>query len=208
MLLTFKTTMDQQKMTALQPELAKIQAKYPNSNTNQYEKQRMAEEQMKLYKKYKIKPLNQILAMILQFFIFVAVWGALSGSSILTSGDIYGMHLSASIGSFITKFDFSSAWWTSLILFILMSGTQIVSTKLPQWMQKKNTKNVEKLGKNPAQDAQTKQMKYMTNFMMIMIIVMGFSLPSGMGLYWLFGAIISMIQTVITQSILKRKKMK
>ena len=75
-------------------------------------------------------------------------------------------------------------------------------------MQKKNTKNVEKLGKNPAQDAQTKQMKYMTNFMMIMIIVMGFSLPSGMGLYWLFGAIISMIQTVITQSILKRKKMK
>lgn len=208
MLLTFKTTMNQQKMTALQPELAKIQAKYPNSNTNQYEKQRMAEEQMKLYKKYKIKPLNQILAMILQFFIFVAVWGALSGSSILTSGDIYGMHLSASIGSFITKFDFSSAWWTSLILFILMSGTQIVSTKLPQWMQKKNTKNVEKLGKNPAQDAQTKQMKYMTNFMMIMIIVMGFSLPSGMGLYWLFGAIISMIQTVITQSILKRKKMK
>lgn len=208
MLMTFKTTMDQQKMTALGPKIAELQEKYPNANTNQYEKQRLAQAQMNLYKKNKINPLTQIIAMILQFFIFVAVWGALSGASILTSGDIYGMHLSASIGSFITKFDFSSAWWTSLILFLLMSGTQIVATKLPQWIQKKNTKNVAKLGKNPAQDAQGKQMKYMTTFMMIMIIVMGFSLPSGMGLYWLFGAIISMIQTLITQNILKRKQKK
>lgn len=208
MAMTFKSTMDQQKMMALQPELAKIQQKYPNSNTNQYEKQMAAQAQMALYKKYKINPLSQILTMILQFFIFVAVWGALSGSAILTSGDIYGMHLSASISSFILKFDFSSAWWTSLVLFILMTGAQIVATKLPQWMQKKNTKNVTKLTKNPAQDAQSKQMKYMTTFMMIMVIVMGFSLPSGMGLYWLFGAIISIIQTVITQNVLKRKKEK
>ena len=33
-LATFKSTMSQQKISALQPELAKIQAKYPNSNTN------------------------------------------------------------------------------------------------------------------------------------------------------------------------------
>ena len=51
---TFKSTASQQKIQSLQPELAKIQAKYPNSNTNQAEKQRLAEEQMKLYKKQKI----------------------------------------------------------------------------------------------------------------------------------------------------------
>ena len=34
---TFPSTIQQQKMTALQPELAKIQAKYPNSNTSQSE---------------------------------------------------------------------------------------------------------------------------------------------------------------------------
>ena len=38
---TFKATLGTQKMTLLQPELAKIQAKYPNSKTNQYEKQRL-----------------------------------------------------------------------------------------------------------------------------------------------------------------------
>ena len=41
MLISFKSTMDTQKMQALQPELAKIQAKYPNSNTNQAEKARL-----------------------------------------------------------------------------------------------------------------------------------------------------------------------
>jgi hypothetical protein len=76
LLTTIKSTMGQQKMQALQPELAKIQAKYPNSNTNQAEKQRLAQEQMALYKKNKINPLGQILVLIVQFPVFIAVWGA------------------------------------------------------------------------------------------------------------------------------------
>ena len=40
-------------MQKLQPQIAKLQEKYPNSNTNQYEKQRLAQEQMALYKKNK-----------------------------------------------------------------------------------------------------------------------------------------------------------
>lgn len=206
MLITFKSTLDQQRMTALQPELAKIQQKYPNSDTNQYEKQQLAQAQMALYKKNKINPFSQLLMLLVQFPIFIAVWGALSGSAILTSGSIFGMSLSSSIGSVLMKFNFSGAWWTALILFLLMSATQIVASKLPQWMQKKKMKNVSKMGKNPAADKTNKQMKWMSNIMIIMIVVMGFSLPSGMGFYWLFGALLSMAQTLITQAVMKRKK--
>ncbi len=205
-LFTFKSTMDQQKMTALQPELAKLQEKYPNSNTNQYEKQLLAQAQMALYKKHKINPMSQILTLIVQFPIFIAVWGALSGSSILTSGDIFGMSLGKSISSAITTWSFDGAWWTALVLFILMSASQIISSQLSRWMQAKETKKVSKMGKNPAAAAQNKQMKMMSWFMTAMIVVMGFSLPSGMGIYWLIGALISMAQTIITQTIMKRKK--
>jgi hypothetical protein len=38
LLLTFKQTQSNAKMTELQPEIQKIQAKYPNANTNQAEK--------------------------------------------------------------------------------------------------------------------------------------------------------------------------
>ena len=98
------------------------------------------------------------------------------------------------------------AWWTAAVLFLLMTAAQIVSTKLPQWMQKKATKKVAKMGKNPAQDQSNKTMKYMSTFMIIMIVFMGFTLPSGMGLYWLVGALLSIVQTVVTQAIMKKKK--
>jgi membrane protein insertase Oxa1/YidC/SpoIIIJ len=39
----------------------------------------------------------------------------------------------------------------------------------------------------------------MSNMMLIMIIFMGFSLPSAMGIYWFFGALISVGQTLITR---------
>ena len=203
---TFKSTMGQQKMTALQPELTKIQNKYPNANTNQYDKQRMAQEQMALYKKHGINPMSSILTIIIQFPIFIGVWGALSGCAVLSKGSVLGVYLSESISSVITTWSFNGAWWAALVLFLLMSGVQIVASKLPQWLQKKKVSKVAKLGANPTADQQQKSMKFMQIFMMGMIIVMGFTLPSGMGIYWLVGGLVSMLQTIITQSIMNKKK--
>jgi YidC/Oxa1 family membrane protein insertase len=206
MALTFKSTLGTQKMSMLQPELAKLQAKYPNSNTNQNDKQRLAQEQMELYKKNGINPFSQILVMLFQFPIFIAVWGAMTGSAVLATGSVFGLNLNASVGnSMITNF-FSSAWWTAVILFIAMAVAQFVSMKLPTWMQKKAAKDVTHLAKNPAADSQQKQMKMISNVMLIMIIVMGFSLPSAMGVYWFVGALISMAQTLITKKVMAIKK--
>lgn len=198
---TFKSTMAQQKMTALQPELAKIQSKYPNSNTNRAEKERLAQEQMALYKRNKINPFAQIFVMLLQFPIFIAVWGAMNGSAILASDSVWGLNLAATLGSEMLKFNA-----VAIVLFVLMSVAQWASTKMPQWMQKAAVKKVAKLGKNEAQEKQNKQMKMISNIMLIMIIVMGFSLPSAMGVYWLIGALISIGQTYITQTIMRRKR--
>ena len=95
---------------------------------------------------------------------------------------------------------------TALVLFLLMSGAQAVAMLLPQWIQKSKTKKLQKLGKNPAQKEQNNRMKWFTYIMLIMIIFMGFSLASAMGIYWFVGALISIAQTLITNAIMDKKK--
>ena len=213
LLATFKSTAGNAKMAELQPEIQKIQNKYPNANTSQVEKQRMAEEMNRLYKKNKVNPFSTLLVMIVQFPVFICVWGALSGSAYLTTGSVLGLKLSLSIRDVL----FTAANWgpaggyaavTALFLFLLMAGAQTVSMLLPQWIQKSKAKQAAKLGKNPAQKSQNTQMKIFTYVMLAMIIFMGFSLVSAMGIYWFIGAIFSIIQTGITQLITSRKAKK
>lgn len=208
---TMKQTTANAKMQSLQPEIAKIQAKYPNANTNQYEKQRMAEETSKLYKKNKINPLSSLLVMIVQFPVFICVWGALQGSAALSSGTFIGLRLSDTISSML----FNKANWqnigtnpgviTALVLFILMSAVQTIAMLLPQWIQKSKAKKIAKLGRNPAKKDQDNKMKWFTYIMLAMIIFMGFSLASAMGVYWLVGALFSIAQTLITEAVNSRK---
>lgn len=207
---TFKQTSASTRMQTLQPEIAKIQAKYPNANTNRYEKQRMAEEMSRLYKKNKINPLSSLLIMFIQFPIFICVWGAMQGSAYLSTGSFLGLHLSDSISSVLTNWsnwgDPSSGVWTAFTLFLLMSIAQIVAMLLPQWIAKKKQKKVQKLGRNPAQKSQSNKMKWFTYIMLVLIIIMGFSLASAMGVYWFIGALISIGQTLITNAVANKRQ--
>ena len=200
MLVTFKSTLSQQRMQTLQPEIAKLQQKYPNSDTNQYEKQRLAQAQMALYKKYKIHPFSSLLIVIIQFPVFISVWNGFSGAASLTTDAVLGLRLSNTIWNSLTNFTNWPAWggwWTALVLILLMSAGQIVSMQVPRWLQKKQMKEISRTHKNPAESSQQKQMKWVSWFMTAFIIIMGFTLPAAMGVYWFAGALFSMIQTTI-----------
>ena len=203
LLVTIKQTAGNAKMQALQPEITKIQNKYPNANTNNYEKQMMAQEMSKLYKKNKINPLSTFLVMIVQFPVFICVWGALQGSASLSSDSIFRLHLSDNINAVLLNGDNwgNGSAVVALILFLLMAGAQVVAMLLPQWIQKRKRKNVASLGKNPAQNEQQSRMKMFTYIMMAMIIFMGFMLPAAMGVYWFVGAIFSVGQTLIIEKV-------
>ncbi|HHT66846.1 MAG TPA: membrane protein insertase YidC [Erysipelotrichaceae bacterium] len=210
LIVTLKQTASNAKMQALQPEIAKIQNKYPNANTNNYEKQQMAAEMSRLYKKNKINPLSTLLVMIIQFPVFISVWGALQGSASLASDALFNLHLSDPINVVL----FEASNWSNgsavaaLILFIMMAGVQVVSMLLPQWLQKRKAKNIPSMGKNPAQTQQQSSMKMVTYVMMAMIIFMGFTLPSAMGVYWFVSALFSLAQTLIVEKINKNKSKK
>ena len=200
MLVTMPATLSQQKMSFLQPELAKLQQKYPNANTNNYEKQKMAQAQMALYKKYKVHPFSSLLVIIVQFPVFICVWNALQGSASLSRDAVLGLRLSDTIWNVLSNFTnwpSNPGWWTALVLIILMSAAQIVSMLLPQWLNKKRMKNVTKLGNSSALNQQNRTLKITQWIMTIFIVIMGFTLPSAMGVYWFAGAIISIIQSVL-----------
>ena len=209
-LISFKSTMDNQKMQAIQPELAKIQAKYPNSNTNPTERQRLSQEQMALYRRHNIHPMRQILILIVQFPVFICVWSGLQGASTLATGEVLNMSLSDTIQQILFNTDGLPSnlhgWWTALFLFILMAVVQVFAMLLPRILAKRAQKKIAKTSANPAQDQQNRTMKWVAYGMMIFTIIMGFMLPAAMGVYWLIGGLISCAQTLITQAILSRKK--
>ena len=208
MLVTLPATISQQKMQYLQPELAKLQAKYPNSKENQYEKQKMAQAQMALYKKNKVHPFLSFLTIIVQFPVFICVWNAMRGSASLSSDAVLGLRLSDTIWNTLTKVNGwpgIPGWWTALVLFILMGAAQVVAMMIPNWLNKRRMKKVEKLGVNPAQDQNNKTMKITQWVMTIVIILMGFTLPSAMGVYWLAGALFSAAQSLIMHFVFEHK---
>jgi YidC/Oxa1 family membrane protein insertase len=209
---TFKSTLDQQKMQAMQPETAKLQAKYPNSNTNKAEAARLQQETMALYRRNKVNPASTFITMLIQFPVFIAVWGALQGSAVLSSGEVLGLRLSDSIQTVLTNTKYLpsnyNGWWTALVLFILMSVFQFLAMMLPQWITKHRTKNMPKTSANPAADKTASTMKWMMYGMLVVTIIMGFALPAAMGVYWAIGAIISMLQTVITQLVMAKNQAK
>ncbi len=209
MAVTLPSTISQQKQQALQPELAKLQQKYPNSNTNDYEKQRLAQAQMALYKKHKVHPFLSLLVMIIQFPLFISVWNALAGCAALSSDAVLGLRLSDTIWNVLSSFSGwpgNPGWWTALVLILLMSGGQILSMLIPQWLNKKRMKAVEKTHANPTADSQAKTMKYVQWFMIAFTIILGFTLPSAMGVYWLAGSIFNIAQSVIMHFIFNKKK--
>jgi YidC/Oxa1 family membrane protein insertase len=212
LLATIKPTLAQGKMQELQPQIARLQQKYPNASTNQYEKTRMSQETMALYKKNKINPFSQIIVMIIQFPVFICVWGALSGSAALATGSFLNLNLSTTVYNALINTSSlpsnATGWWTALALFLIMSSVQFIATKFPTWLNKKEMKKVQKLGKSNTADQNSKTMKIMQYVMLFFIIVMGFTLPSAMGVYWIVGAIFSMIQSTIVYFVGKRRKEK
>jgi membrane protein insertase Oxa1/YidC/SpoIIIJ len=77
-----------------------------------------------------------------------------------------------------------------------MSGAQIVAMLLPQWLNKKRVDTVKKTVASAATDQNQSQMKMMSWIMTGFIIIMGFTLPSAMGVYWFAGALFQIAQTV------------
>lgn len=202
---TIFTSKSQNKINELQPEVALLQQKYPNADSDPQQKRALAMEQQQLYKKNKVHPFLQLLVLFIQMPIFIFVWSALQGSAILTNGQVFGLTLTSTISSHF----FNNPNAFAIILFIMLCVSQFISTQLPMWFSSWQTKKfVRQTVVSTTGQKQQKTMKYVSLFMTAFICFMGFSLVAAMAIYWFFGALISIAQTLFMQlaSKIRRRK--
>lgn len=212
------------KMKAIEPEVAKIQAKYAN-RTDPDSKRMMQMEQARLYKQNGIG-VGGCLMPFLQFPIFMAVYRAISRIpyTIATPGTKYTLNWGGSLNSKIFNLDLfqdytsgtSQLIWI-IILVVLVSGTQFISQLLSEKRQKaaknKAQEDVPMYRRQAvAQQANDTQrtMKIVMYLMIFMMAVFVWTSKAGLGVYWLIGNCYSMFQMYINskQSEKKLEKLK
>lgn len=208
---SFFTNRSQLRMNQIQPEVAKLQAKYPNSDESKEEKATLTRETMALYKKAGIHPWLTIVQLLVQFPIFICVWSALQGSAVLSSGSFYGIELTATMYTAMsTSANGTGAQVLAIFIFIFMTAAQILSTQLGSWFQNWRNKRFAPPSavKVNTDNTSQKTMKYVSWIMCIIVVFMGFSLPAAMSIYWYFGALMSIAQTIITELVYRHNRNK
>ena len=178
--LTLKQLHATKAMQELQPKLTELQKKHGK------DKQRMAQEQMRLYKETGISPAGCVLPMLVQMPIWIALYQSIMLALAVTPEGL--LNLSQYLYSWPVVYSMlpleSQFLWLdlavpdkTLILALLVGGTM--------WVQQKM---VMPRTADPKQQAQSRMMLW------LMPLMFGFfclSFPSGLALYWAISNIIS-----------------
>lgn len=184
---TIKSTVQQQKMTALQPEVNRIKEKYRGRDDRQ-SKMLEATETQKLYEKHEINMMGSLLPMLLQLPLILAVFQAVQRADLIIHGSFLGHDLSGT-----PKDGFASGNAVHITIFLVMVVVQAASLFLPQYLTAQKNKNKPKVaqaGPNP---------QGMMIFSLGMITIFAFTWNIGMSVYWGITALTRLVQTLYVQ---------
>jgi len=178
--LTLRQLRSTKAMQEMQPRLAELQKKYGK------DRQKMAQEQMRLYKESGVKPAGCAITMVIQ----MPVWIALYQSIMLTlavapegllnlSKYLYSWPVVYSVLPLSRDFLWVNLAEPDLFLAILVGATM--------WLQQKMSMT---MPTDPKQRSQSQMMLWM---MPLMFGFIAMSVPSGLALYWLVSNGISIV---------------
>ncbi|MDG3006736.1 membrane protein insertase YidC [Paludisphaera mucosa] len=171
-----------QRSQALQPHMKLIQEKYKD------DKEKLTRETFALYKKHGVNPVGGCLPALIQLPIFVGLWQALNTSVGLRQAPFLWINdLAAPDMLFRLPVDvmFLGHWFN--LLPILVVGLMLVQTKL-----------FAPPATTPEAEMQQKTMKYM----MVVMAVMFYKVPSGLGLYFITSSLWSIGERLLLPKII------
>jgi len=187
---TFKSSVQMQRMQELQPEFAKLQAKY-EGRKDEASQQRLAMETQQLYKKYDINPLGSIITTFVQFPILIGMYNAVRRSYAVANAEFMGVSLAIT-----PKEGFVTLNWIIIAIYILMIVSQFISIKVPSWLTnyrgKKEADIHHKTYKKP--ETQNVGMTYGTLAMISFVML---SWPSALSLYYVIHSVINIAKTFV-----------
>lgn len=202
------------KMAPLKPQLDELQKKYANN------KEKLAEEQMKLYKKTGYNPLGCIGTFIPQLVILSVLIGVIRA---VTASDLDGLYtwvrdftgISNGV-SINTKFlsleltksfkdvagefgNFSIQSFPYILLSVLVGVVQYFTTVFTQKMQnittpKKDSKKDK--GADPMANMQASMQKSTMFLLPLMTVFFAISMPAALGWYWMVQSLLLVVQYI------------
>jgi YidC/Oxa1 family membrane protein insertase len=186
------------KMNLAQPDMQRVQQKFANRKDPQSQQMQQM-EMMQVYKKHGINVFGCLMPF-LQMPIFIAMYGVVRRISL--EGGMYADSVSNTqfLGVNLAN---TNDGITALILAAIVGATmftlQKISMKKPSY-----AKNTYKHNANP-QGAQTeKTMKFVSYFMVVMMMFISYQ-SNSLALYWVFGNIYSLSQTIFNRRLNEKK---
>lgn len=187
---TIQSTVTNQRVQQIQPEMARIQAKYKDK-TDQQSQLRQGQETQALYKKYDIKMSAMIMPMFLQMPVLIAMWQSIQRSAAVINGSLFGYSLGVS-----PKDGMAQMIPFYIVIFVVMAISQALGILGPQWLNKRAQKKLP-VYKQSDKPAQNQGMMY---FMLVFILFIGFSLPAAMCIYLSLSSLTQFAQTAYIQA--------
>ena len=181
-----KQIKSQRNMMLVQPELKKLQDKY-KGKTDRGSRERMAREQMDLYKRTGSNPLSSCLPLLLQMPIFTGLFFVLNdagnnkpGVGLLTQEMAISFSQAEIFGAKLSDTFFGS----DLINVKIIAGIMIVAMTASQFITQKQI-----MTKNQNPDVQNSQFmqtqKILLYVLPFVFLISGVSFPLGVMTYWL-----------------------
>ena len=192
---TFPLNMQQIKsskaMQELQPKMKVLQEKYKN------DREKLAQEQMALYKEAGVNPLGGCLPMLVQMPIWFALYQALlqlSTQGLLNQGFFWIPSLAGPVADYTGGIGWlwplpPSIGWGPALAYLVLPVLLVVSQ---MYMQQLMTP--------PTSDPQQAQMQSIMKFMPLMFGYFALIVPSGLSLYWFTSNLLGMAQHYFTKT--------
>lgn len=203
--ISLKSTLQTEKMTEVQGQIAEINAKYKDLKDMQ-SKQAKQSEINALYKKNNIKPFAAFEQMFLTLPIFLIVFRVVTivrPIKVTVLFNIWNFALSPLNQIFS---NFTNGGWTYIFFLLLVAGSQIASMMVPQEFAKRRNRaarTTSQAGKEQTKKSQRTQ--YI--FMIVMCVIVCFS-AVGVGVYWFLNSIFTIAQAAILHAYIQKKKTK
>jgi len=185
--LTRKSQMSMFKMQQLQPLIGQLKEKYKG------DKQRMGQEQMKLFKEQGVNPMSGCLPIVLQMPVFFALFRTLQLSFEMRQTPFVAWIDDLSMPDTLIQLSFSMPFLGDAInvLPIIMGIASFVQMKLTP----KNTSG---------DDPQAKMQQKMMQMMPVIFPFILYKFPSGLTLYWTTSTLISICEQMFIRRSIKK----
>ncbi|MGL5640586.1 MAG: membrane protein insertase YidC [Mycoplasmoidaceae bacterium] len=205
LLISIRSTIQNEKMQEIQGKVAEINAKYKDQKDAE-SRQKKQIEVSAIYKKHSVKPFAAFEQIFITMPIFLIVYRVITILRPLKDTSLFNIwNLSETPMEQIFS-NIADGGWVYIFFLLLVVPVQIFSQKLPQILSKKRSSSAKAISSKG-----NDQMKKMKTIQTVMMVFMAFILvtsATGIGLYWFLSSVFSILQTLFLHKLIMNGKKK